>query len=171
MWMGTLLVAGHPAWGDACSLSSLRDEVRTVPRQVAGWRGDWDCCCRGIPQSAPEGHFLLGKILLLVPLAPSVQGRACPLTQPTSPARLGAVGVRIALGPTFNSPWPVPVVSLGFPLHPYSPPWDFRQLDLSQCCSGLVWQGRGLLTRLSPRSPAAGPTWAGLGLQPALSPR
>ena len=57
----TLLVAGHPAPGGACSLSSLPDEMRTVPRWVVGWRGDWSCCCKGIPQSAPEGLFLLGK--------------------------------------------------------------------------------------------------------------
>ena len=29
--LGALLVAGHPPLGGACSLSSLRDEVRTVP--------------------------------------------------------------------------------------------------------------------------------------------
>ena len=72
---------------------------------------------------------------------------------------------------TFNSPRPAPAVSLGFPLRPYSPPCDFRQPGLSQCCSGLVWQQRGPLTRLSPRSPAAGPTQAGLGMQPPWSPR
>ena len=59
--LGTLLVAGHPAPDGTCSLSSLRDEVRIVPRWVEGWRGDWSCCCRGIPQSAPEGLFLFGK--------------------------------------------------------------------------------------------------------------
>ena len=75
----------------ACGLSSLRDEVQTLPsvwahsrllgtlprvvpvvsapsemsctqsRWVAGWRGDWSCCCRGIPQSAPEGLFPFGE--------------------------------------------------------------------------------------------------------------
>ena len=40
--------------------------------------------------------FFLGKILLLTPVAPSVQGRAWPLTQPTSPAWPGAVRVRIS---------------------------------------------------------------------------
>ena len=59
--MGTLPFTGHPAPGGACSLSSLPDEMRTVPRWVVGWRGDWSCCYRGIPQSAPEGLFLLGK--------------------------------------------------------------------------------------------------------------
>ena len=59
-----------------------------------------------------------------------------------------------------STPQPVPVVSLGFPLHPYSPPCDFRQPGLSHCCSGLVWQGRGPFTWLSPRSPVAGPAQA-----------
>ena len=57
----TLQFTGHPPPGGSCSLSSLLDEVRTVPRRVAGCRGDWSCCCRGIPQSAPEGLFLFGK--------------------------------------------------------------------------------------------------------------
>ena len=122
------------------------------------------------PKVPQRVFFFLGKILLLTPMAPSIQGRACPLTQPTSPARLGAVLVRITCGPTFNSPRPAPVVSLGFPLCPYSPPCDFRQPGLSQCCSGLVWQGRGPLTQLSPRSPAAGPARVGLGLQLPWSP-
>ena len=59
--LGTLPGAGYPAPCGSCSPSSLRDEVHTVPPWVAGWRGDWSCCCRGIPQSAPEGLFLLGK--------------------------------------------------------------------------------------------------------------
>ena len=84
---------------------------------------------------------------------------------PTSPARLGAVRVRIARSPTFNSPWPAPAVSLGFPLRPYSPPCDFRQPGLSQCCSGLVWQRKWLLTGISPKSPVAGPArgWGAWG--------
>ena len=59
------------------------------------------------PKVPQRVFFFLGKILLLTPVAPSVQGRACPLTQPTSPARPGAVPVRIAHGPTLLSqhPW------------------------------------------------------------------
>ena len=163
----------------ACGLSSLRDEVQTLPGGctcsldgwVAGWRGDWSCCCRGIPQSATMGLFLFWKILLLNPVAPSVQGKACPLTQPTSPARPGTVWVRVTHGPTLYSPQPAPMVSVGLPLRPYSPPCDFKQPDLSRCCSGLVWQGREQLTRLSPRSPGAGPAGAGLGLQQPWSLR
>ena len=146
--------------------------TRTVPSRcthfqdgrVAGVRGDWRCCCRGIPQSAPEGLFLLGKILLN-PAAPSIQGRVCPLTQPTSPARPGIVQVRAHHGPTLNCPQPAHMVSMGLPLHPYSPPCDFKQPDLSWCCSSLVWQGREPLTWLSPWSPVAGRAGAGLGLQ------
>ena len=70
-----------------------------------------------------------------------------------------------------KSPQPAPAVSLGLPLCPYSPPCDFRQPGLSQCCSGLVWQRRRPLTWLSPRSPAAGPAHAGLGLQLSWSLR
>ena len=114
----------------------------------------------------PQGLFLFGKILLLNPVVPSIQGRACPLTQPTSPARSRTVWVRVAHGPTFKSPQPAPMVSVGLQLHPYSPPCDFKQAGLSQCCLGLVWQRRGTLTWLSPRSPVAGPAGAGLGLQP-----
>ena len=69
---------------------------------------------------------------------------------------------------------PAPIVSLGLPIHPYSPPCDFKQPGLSWCCSSLVWQERKLLTRLSPRSPiavlmGAGPR-AAVTLVPALVP-
>ena len=134
-----------------------------------GWRGGEETgavAAGEFPKVPQRVFFFLGNILLLNPVAPSVQGRACPLTQPPSPARQGAVRVRISCSPPFNSPRPAPVVSLGFPLCPYSPPCDFRQPGLSQYCSGLVWQRRGALTQLSPRSP---PTWAGLGLQPPCS--
>ena len=136
---------------------------------VARWRRGWSCCCRGLPQSAPKSLFLFGKILLLILATPSVQGRVCPLTQPTSPAIPGTVWVRVPHGPTLNSPQPVPTVSVGLPLHPYSPPCDFKQPGLSWCCSSLVWQGREPLTQLSPRNPAAGRAGAGLGLQPPWS--
>ena len=143
--------------------------MRTVPVWVARWRGDWSCCCREVPQSAPEVLFLFGKILLLNTVAPSVQGRSCPLTQPTSPARPGTFRVRVAHGPSFNSPQPAPTVSVGLPLRPYSPACDFKQSGLSQYCLGFVWQGKEVLNQLSPRSPEAGPAGAGLGLQPPWS--
>ena len=58
----------------------------------------------------------------------------------------------------------------GFTTRPYSPPCDFKQPGLSWCCSNLVWQGRQLLTQLSPRSFAAGLVGMGLGLQLPWSP-
>ena len=137
--------------------------------QVAGWREAWSFCCRGIPQSAPQGLFLFGKILLLDPMAPSIQGRACPLTQPTSQARAGTVWLRgahmaqLSTLPTQHPPRSL--VSVGLPLCPYSPPCGFKQPGVSWCCSGLVWQGREPLTQLSPRSPAASPAGVGLVLQ------
>ena len=63
------LVGAHTPW---CAHS----QDRWVGRLTV----DWNCCCRGIPQSAPKGLFLFGKILLLSPAAPSIPGRACPLT-------------------------------------------------------------------------------------------
>ena len=80
----------------------------------------------------------------------SIQGRACPLTQPTFLARLGTVWVRAPHGPTLNCPQPVPTVSLRLPLCPYSPPCDFKQSCLSGCCSNLVWQGREPCSRSGP---------------------
>ena len=35
--------------------------AQSTEGQVAGWRGDWSCCFRGIPQSAPKVFFFLGK--------------------------------------------------------------------------------------------------------------
>ena len=136
--------------------------------RVAGWRGAWSCCCKGIPQNVPEGLFLFGKILLLSPAATSVQGRACPFTRPTSPARPGTVWVRVLQVPTLNSPQPLPMVSVGLPLRPYSSPCNFKQpglrLLLRPCLAG------ELLTQFSPRSSAAGLAQAGLGMHLPWSP-
>ena len=115
----------------------------------------------------PRVFFFLGQSfcsILRLP-APSIQGTAGPLTQPTSAARPGTVRVRAPHGPTLNSHQLAPKVSVGLPLLPYSPPCDFKQTGLSQCCSSLVWQGRELLAQLSPRSPAGRPAGAGLGVQ------
>ena len=137
---------------------------------AAGWRGDWSCCCRRVPQSAPKGLFLFWEN----PPAQSccfIQGRSCRVAQPTSLARPGTVRVRAPHSPTLNSPQAVPMVFGVFTiLLPYSPPCDLKQPGLSPCCSSLVWQGGGgeLLTWLSPRSPT-GPEGEGLGLQSPLS--
>ena len=126
--------------------------------QLVGWRGDWSCCCcRGIPQSDPE---FFEKILLLSPAAPYKGGpvlshspplwldQDCLGQGPTGPdSQLSLAGTHGLCGFTT--------------LHPYSPPCDFKQPGLSPCHSSLVWQGRELLARLSPRSPGAGPVaWA-----------
>ena len=54
--------------------------------QAAGWRRDRICCCRRIPQSAPECLFLLAKILLLNPVTPYKEGR---VLSHSSPLQLG----------------------------------------------------------------------------------
>ena len=144
--------------------------ANSLDGQLARCRGHWSCCCRGILQSASEGLFLFGKILLFNPAAPSMEGRARPLAQPTSPARLGIVWVRAPDCPTLNSPQPAPTVSVGLPLCPHSPPCDFKEPGVSRCCSNLVWQGRELLTWVSPRTPVAVPVGVGLGLHLLWSP-
>ena len=63
----------------ACGLRSLKLHfphaldlglLPATPPQEHGsakWRGDWSCCCRRIPQTAPKDIFLFEKILLLNP--------------------------------------------------------------------------------------------------------
>ena len=130
-------------------------------RRVARGRGDWNCCCRRVPQSVLRVFFFLRKSSCSVLLLHTRKG---PLAQPTSPARPGTAWVRAQQGPTLNSPQLAHIVSLCVPVPPYSPPWDFKQPGVSWCCSSPVWQGREPLTWLSPRSPAAGLAGAGLGL-------
>ena len=129
----------------------------------AGQRGDWSCCCRRIPQSAPEGLFPFEKILLN-PAAPYKEG---PVLSHSPPLHLdwGLSRVRAGHDPTLNSPHPAPTVSVGLPLHPYSPPCNFKQPGVSWCCSNLVWQGREPLTG-SPPGVLWQAQWApGLSLQ------
>ena len=102
---------------------------------------------------------------------------AWPLTKPTSPTRLGTIQVRVPLGPILNSPQLATTVSLGahsppvcLPLFPCSLLYDFKQPGLSRCCSNLVWQGRELLTQLSPKNPAADPEGPGPGAAATLVP-
>ena len=63
-----------------------------------------------------------------------------------------------------------PTASVGLPLHPYSPPCDFKQPGLCQCCSNRVSQGKEPLTRVFPRSPVAGLVGAKPGAAVALVP-
>ena len=53
-----------------CFVFGLDTCLSPTGGQVAGRRGDWSCCCRRIPQSAPKGLFLFEKILLLTPGTP-----------------------------------------------------------------------------------------------------
>ena len=115
------------------------------------------------PKMSPRVVFLLRKSSC------SIQGRACPLTQPISPARPGTVWVRAPHGPALNSPQLVPIVFMCLPLRPYSPPCDFKQPGLSWCCSSLVWQGRKALTGLSQES-CGKPSGRGPGDAVALVP-
>ena len=133
-WCAHSPVAGHTPWlvpvvsvssKKRCGQSQVNAHslwcMRTLPSLcahcqegwVAGWRGDWSCCYRGIPKVPPRVFFFLGKSSCKS--WGSIQGRACPLTQPTSPARLGTVHVRAPHAPTLNSPLLVPMVSLCLP--------------------------------------------------------
>ena len=67
---------GHTPQGGACSLSSLRDEVHTVPQ---GWWGreETGAVAAGeFPKVPQRVFFFLGKILLLDPVVPSIEGKA-----------------------------------------------------------------------------------------------
>ena len=55
-------------------LNTRHSPEGVLDRLAARWREDWSCCCRGIPQSAPDGLFLFEKILLLNPAAPYKEG-------------------------------------------------------------------------------------------------
>ena len=76
-------VTGNTPPVGACSLSSLRDEVWTLPCRCAqspeGWQGGEETgavAAGEFPKVPQRVFFLLGKILLLSPVAPSIQGRA-----------------------------------------------------------------------------------------------
>ena len=125
-----------------------------------------DLLLQGMPQNAPKGLLVGGGENPPAQSCDSLHTRKGPSSHRTHRSSYtGTVWVRVPHGPTLNSPQAVPMVSLGLPLHPYSPPCDFKQPGLSWCCSSLVWYGREPLTWLSPRSPGAGPARAGLGLQ------
>ena len=111
------------------------------------------------PKMSPRVVFLLRKSSC------SIQGRACPLTQPISPARPGTVWIRTPHGPTLNCPQPAPTVSVGLAL-----PCHFKQPGLSRCCSSFVWQGRESLAGLSSSNIKAVLEGKGLGLQLPCSP-
>ena len=137
-----------------------------------GWRGDWSCCRRGISQSAPEGLFLFREKPPAWSCGSLQQGRAWPLTQPTSPASLGAVRVRIASSPTLNSPQPAPTGLLGFSTSSLFPTLRLQATRSLTVLLRPCLAGEGAVNRLSPRSPAASCTWPGAAatLVPTLIP-
>ena len=63
-------------------LNTRHSPEGVLDRLAARWREDWSCCCRGIPQSAPNGLFLFEKILLLNPAAPYKEGPVLSLSPP-----------------------------------------------------------------------------------------
>ena len=79
---------------------------------AAGWRGDWSCCSRRIPQSAPEGLFLFGKSSCsIVQLPPYKEG---PVLSHSPPLQLGqglsgsgsdAAQLSTLLSQCLQSPW------------------------------------------------------------------
>ena len=146
--------------------------------RAAGWGGGQSGCCRGIPQTATKClffhfFFLRNSSCSSLPLHTRkglsfhtahlssytgdylVQGPSPPNSQ-LSPA-------------SAQSPW-VLTDPMCLPLHPYSPPCNFKQLGLSQCCSNLVWQGRELLTQLSHENPEADLVGTGPGAAVTLVP-
>ena len=120
------VVSGRP---EVCTLPPplcFRFGLDTRPQpfkspRAAGWRGDWSCCCRGMPQSAPEGLFLSDKILLLNPATPYKEGpvlsHSPPLTLDQGLSRPGLNTAQLSTLPN-QHPWvyhfvliPLPVTS------------------------------------------------------------
>ena len=83
----------------------------------------------------------------------SIHGRACPLTQLTSPTRPGMSGSGPHTAQLSTIPHRRPVVFVGLPLRPYcpySPSCNLKQPGLSHCCSTPVWQGKGAVNSALP---------------------
>ena len=173
------LATGHTPQAGACGLSSLQDDLcQHFPvDKLTPWMGGWSvgeetgAAAAGEFPTVPGGSFSFWEN----PPAQSCGSFCTRKGLSSHTAHLSSstwtVWFRVPHSPTLNSPQPTPMVSMGLPLPPYSPPWDFKQPGLSWCYSSLVWQRRRPLTWLSSRSPEAGPAWAGLGLQPPWSLR
>ena len=119
---------------EVCTLPRcLRCEVSapTPPweHRVTGCRGGWSCCCRRIPQTAPEClffffFFFLRNSSCSILLPHTRKGLSS--HRPTSPARPGTVRVRAWHRTSLKSPLQVYMVSVGLPLRPYSPPCNYQ---------------------------------------------
>ena len=128
-------------------------------------------CCRKILQTASECLFFFLKNSSCLSLL--LQTSTWPLTQPNSPTRPGTIRVRAHHSPTLPSRHPQSQLVYTAPRclspHPYSPS-DFKHPGPSWCCSNLVWQGRELLTWLSPKNSASDPVGTRTGSVTALVP-
>ena len=153
----------HSPVNSQCALSPVGAatpwSTRTLPVPAGGQvERRLELLLQGNSPKCPKGLFLLGKILLLPPYKERpVLSHSPPLQLDQGLSRSGSHAAQLSTLPSCPPP-----ASMGLPLHPYSPPCDFKQPGLSWCCSSLVLQGRGPLARLSPRSLAAGPAGAGL---------
>ena len=118
--------------------------------------------------------FLFEKFLLLKLATPYKEGpvlsQSPPLQLAPGQSGSGPVTAQLLTLPSQRpqSPW-VLTAPVCLPLHPYSPPCDFKQPGVSRCCSNLVWQGRKPLNWISLKSPAA--DLAGTGPGPHTGPR
>ena len=121
---------------------------------AAGWRGDWSCCCRRIPQTAPECLFLFEKILLLNPASQYKEG---PVLSHSPPLQLdvglsgsGPVTAQLSTLPS-QHPWSLVSVCLPhFVIIPL-PATSSNQVSLT-AAQPLFGRGRELLTPLSQES-------------------
>ena len=143
--------------------------AQSTEGQVAGWRGDWSCCFRGIPQSAPKVFFFLGKSCSILRLPWYKEGPVPSLSPP-----LQVDCYCLGQGPTWPNSQLSPAGAHGLRGFPTLSLFPSLQLQATRSLLVLlkpVWQGREPLAQLSPRSPAAGPAGAGLGLQSPWSLR
>ena len=168
--------AFHGTYSPQCFGFGL-DALHTPAGGTGGqWRGDLSCCCRRIPQTAPEclslffffALFHFEKIFLLNPAAPYKEGPILLHSPPLQLDRgLSGSGPHMAQLSTLPRQHPQSLCVYHFIRIPL-PVTSSNQVSLG---SSLVWQGRELLTWLSPRSPAAGLAGVGLGLQSPWSLR
>ena len=128
------------------------------------------------PQVFLFSLFLFEKFFLLKPATLYKEGpvlsHSSPLQLDWGLSRSGPITTQLSTLPCWWCPlslW-VLMAPVCLHLHLYSPPCDFKQPDLSWCCSNLVWQGSDPLTWLSPKSPAADLVGAGPGSAPSLVP-
>ena len=124
----------------------------------------WSCCCRGIPQSAPEGlSFWEKSSCSILWLPPYKEG---PDLSHSPPLQLAGGGPgKDCRRPNFQLSL---ASACGLPGFSTSSLFPSLRLQATRSLTVLLrpcLAVEGAVTRLSPRSPAAGPAQAGLGLQ------